>query len=96
MAPRSARSSLNVSSPRVSPWSSVATPWSPFRDHAADLFERHMGSAWRPRSGSKVNHRALTAAMIDSRDFLAAKRRVEIELLMPAGVKVAFAGGMGL
>ena len=64
-----------------------------FRDHAADLFEAHMGSAWRPRAGSKVNHRALTAAVIDSRDYLAAKRRAEIEPLMPAGPKVAFAGG---
>jgi hypothetical protein len=65
-----------------------------FRDHAADLFERHLCSTWHPRSGSKVNHRALTAAMIDSRDFLAAKRRVETEPLMPAGAKVAFAGGL--
>ena len=32
-----------------------------------------------------VNHRTLTAAMIDSRDFLAAKRRAETELLLPAG-----------
>jgi len=37
-----------------------------FRDHAADLYERHTGSAWRPRAGSMVNHRTLTAAMIDS------------------------------
>jgi hypothetical protein len=35
-----------------------------FRDQAADQFERHTGSAWRPRSGSKVNHRTLTSAMI--------------------------------
>ncbi|HEY9213021.1 MAG TPA: DUF2493 domain-containing protein [Ancylobacter sp.] len=65
-----------------------------FREHAADLFEAHVGSVWYPRTGSKVNHRNLTAAVIDSRDFLAAKRRVEIEPLMPAGVKVAFAGGL--
>jgi hypothetical protein len=65
-----------------------------FRDHAADLFERHTHSAWRPRSGSMVNHRTLTAAMIDSRDFLAARRRAETELLMPAGPKVAFTGGV--
>ena len=65
-----------------------------FRAHAADLFETHTGSVWHARSGSKVSHRALTAAMIDSRDFLAAKRRVEIEPLMPAGPKVAFAGGI--
>ena len=64
------------------------------RDQAADLFEAHTGSSWRPRTGSKVNHRALTAAIIDSRDFIAAKRRVENEPLMPAGTKVAFSGGL--
>ena len=36
-------------------------------------------------AGSKVNHRTLTSAMIDSRDFLAAKRRAENEVLLPAG-----------
>jgi YspA, cpYpsA-related SLOG family len=65
-----------------------------FRDLAADHFERHTGSAWRPRSGSMVNHRTLTAAMIDSRDFLAAKRRAETEVLLPAGPKIAFTGGL--
>ena len=65
-----------------------------FRDHAADQFERHAGSTWRPRSGSKVNHRALTAAMIDSRDFLAAKRKSENDVLLPIGPKVAFTGGL--
>jgi len=64
-----------------------------FRDQAADQFERHIGSAWRPRSGSKVDHRALTSAMIDSRDFLAAKRRAENEVLLPAGPKIAVTGG---
>ena len=65
-----------------------------FRDQAADQFERHTGSAWRPRTGSMVNHRTLTAAMIDSRDFLAAKRRAETEVLLPAGPKIAFTGGL--
>jgi YspA, cpYpsA-related SLOG family len=65
-----------------------------FRDLAADQFERHTGSAWRPRSGSMVNHRTLTAAMIDSCDFLAAKRRAETEVLLPAGAKIAFTGGL--
>jgi hypothetical protein len=41
-----------------------------------------------------VNHRTLTAAMIDSRDFLAAKRRAETEVLLPAGPKIAFTGGL--
>jgi len=65
-----------------------------FRDVAADLFERHTGSPWRPRTGSMVNHRTLTAAMIDSRDFLAAKHRVETEPLLPTGPKIAFTGGI--
>ncbi|EXL02174.1 hypothetical protein BG46_07825 [Brucella anthropi] len=65
-----------------------------FRDVAAEQFERHTGSAWRPRSGSMVNHRNLTSAMIDSRDFLAAKRRAEAEVMLPAGPRVAFTGGL--
>jgi len=65
-----------------------------FRDQAADEFERHTGSAWRPRSRSKVNHRDLTAAMIDSRDFLAAKKRADNEVLLPVGPKIAVTGGL--
>nr|RAV90618.1 hypothetical protein DBT53_12490 [Aerococcus mictus] len=65
-----------------------------FRDQAAERFEVHAGSPWRPRSGSVVNHRTLTSAMIDSRDFLAAKRRAETEVLLPAGPKIALTGGL--
>ncbi|MGJ5182056.1 DUF2493 domain-containing protein [Bradyrhizobium oligotrophicum] len=64
-----------------------------FRDLAAEAFELHMRSPWRPRAGSQVNHRTLTAAMIDSRDFLAAKRRAETEVMLPQGPKIAFTGG---
>jgi hypothetical protein len=64
-----------------------------FRDYSAELFEAETGSAWRPRAGSLVNHRALTAAVIDSREFLAAKRRAEAEVLRPAGTRIAFTGG---
>jgi len=63
------------------------------RDGAAELFEIHTGSAWRPRAGSMVNHRTPTAAMIDSRDFLQARRRAETEVMLPPGPKVAFTGG---
>ncbi len=65
-----------------------------FRDIAAEQFERHTGTAWRPRTGSMVNYRNLTAAMIDSRDFLAAKRRAETEVMLPPGPKVALTGGL--
>ncbi|MFT3938136.1 DUF2493 domain-containing protein [Rhodopseudomonas sp.] len=65
-----------------------------FRDQAAEHFVRHTGSHWHPRSGSMVNHRALTAAVIDSRDFIAARHRAETEVLLPAGPKIAFTGGL--
>ena len=63
------------------------------RDLAADLHERHLGQPWRPRAGSRVNHTTQTAAMIDSRDFLAAKRRSETEIMLPPGPRIAFTGG---
>jgi len=65
-----------------------------FRDQAAEQFERQMRAAWRPRAGSMVNRKALTAALIDSRDFIAAKRRADTEVLLPAGPKIAFTGGL--
>ncbi|WP_395447937.1 DUF2493 domain-containing protein [Aminobacter sp. UC22_36] len=64
------------------------------RDQAAEHFERSTHSIWRPRTGSMVNHRNLTAALIDSRDFIAAKRRSENETLLPPGPKIAFTGGL--
>ena len=40
-----------------------------------------------------VNRRALTAAMIDSREFIAARRRADAEVLAPSGPRIAFTGG---
>ncbi len=64
------------------------------RDAAVDLHEVHTGQAWRPRCGSPISRQTLTAAMIDSRDFLQARRRAETEVLLPKGAKIAFAGGV--
>jgi len=64
------------------------------RDQAAEHYERHTGSSWKPRSGSMVNHKAMTSAMIDSRDFLAARKRAAQEVLLPPGPKIAFTGGL--
>jgi hypothetical protein len=64
-----------------------------FRDQAAELFAVTTGSVWCPRAGSMVNHRALTASIIDSRDFLSARRRAETEVHAPAGTRIAFSGG---
>jgi hypothetical protein len=40
-----------------------------------------------------VNRRALAAAMIDSREFIAARRRADAEVLAPSGPRIAFTGG---
>jgi hypothetical protein len=61
-----------------------------FCEHSAELFEAATGANWRPRIGSMVNHRTLTASMIDSREFLAARRRADTEVLAPAGTRIAF------
>lgn len=65
------------------------------RDAAAQAYEDATGSVWRPRSGSMVNRKAQTAAMIDSRDYINAKRYAETNVLIPSGTKVAIAGGVG-
>lgn len=65
-----------------------------FRDHAADRYEALTGSSWRPRTGSMVNHRTLTAAVIDSRDFIAARKQAETQVLVPVGTRIAFTGGL--
>ncbi|MDB5584509.1 MAG: hypothetical protein JWR80_9685 [Bradyrhizobium sp.] len=64
-----------------------------FRDAAAEQFRVHLRKPWTPRSGSMANRKTLTASMIDSRDFINARRRAEREVLVPAGPKIAFTAG---
>ncbi len=64
------------------------------RDGAAELFSIHTGSIWRPRLGSMINRTTMTAAMIDSREFINARRRADAETLLPKGTRIAFAGGV--
>ena len=64
-----------------------------FRDQAAEQYQRHVGLAWLPRAGSKATRAKLTAAMIDRRDYLAAKHRTETLRLLPPGPKIVFTGG---
>ena len=63
------------------------------RDAAGDHYRAQTGSAWLPRTGSKVSHGALTASVIESRDFISAKRRRDAEVHCPEGTRIAFAGG---
>ncbi len=63
------------------------------REEALRHYEAQTGSAWRPRSGSLVNRAMLTSAVVDSRDFINARRRVDTTVLIPAGTGVALTGG---
>lgn len=63
------------------------------REVAADHYRAQIGAEWLPRTGSRVSYRNLTAAMIDSRAFISAKRRSENETHCPSGTRIAFAGG---
>lgn len=64
------------------------------RDQAAERYEHLTGSAWRPRAGSMLNRKTLTASLIDSRDFIAARHRADTELMLPPGPKIALTGGL--
>ncbi len=64
-----------------------------FREAAADQFRIHLHKAWAPRTGSRIQHRTMTASMIDSRDFLDARLREKAAALLPEGTRIAFTGG---
>ena len=64
------------------------------RDLSAQLYNNQIGSVWHPRTGSKVSHRGLTASVIDSRNYISAKRRSENETHCPAGTRIALTGGL--
>lgn len=64
-----------------------------FRDAFAEQFQTHCRKPWVTRSGSMLSRKTLTASMIDSRDFIMARKRVDAELLIPAGTRIAITGG---
>ncbi|MGQ2931635.1 MAG: hypothetical protein ACT6Q3_14270, partial [Sphingopyxis sp.] len=52
-----------------------------FRECAAEQFRIHARKAWTPRTGSRVRHKTMTAAMIDSRDFMDKRLREKAKAL---------------
>ncbi|PQA89245.1 DUF2493 domain-containing protein [Hyphococcus luteus] len=63
------------------------------RDRLADEFAALTGSSWRPRSGVKKGRPGVTAAIIEARDFIDARRARECEARAPKGPLIAFSGG---
>jgi len=63
------------------------------RDLAAEQFARITHDVWRPKAGSLTNRRHMTAALLDSRDYISARQTSRLKLLAPTGTLVAFSGG---
>jgi len=64
-----------------------------FRECAAEQYRIHARKAWVPRTGSRIRHQTLTAAVIDSRDFMDKRLREKAKALIPEGTRIAFSGG---
>ena len=62
------------------------------RDHAGAVYRVETGRPFSPTRGSRVSS-ALTASMIEARDFLAGRARERREQFAPEGPVVAFSGG---
>lgn len=62
------------------------------RDHAAEVYRVETGRPFSPVKGSRVSS-ALSASMIEARDFLAGRARKRREAYAPEGPVVAFSGG---
>lgn len=63
------------------------------RSYAADLYFINTAQPWQPARGSRPAHGALTAAVLDGRDFLQAQERKKVMDHAPEGPKVIVAGG---
>ncbi|WP_439569668.1 hypothetical protein [Sphingopyxis sp.] len=59
-----------------------------FRECAAEQFRLHLRKAWMPRTGSRAQHKVMTASMIDSRDFMDKRLREKAAALIPEGIRV--------
>jgi len=64
-----------------------------FRDAGADQFRLHLKKPWLPRSGSRVNRKALTASVVNSRDFAKARKWADAQVLIPSGTRIAVSSG---
>jgi hypothetical protein len=64
-----------------------------FREAFADQFRHHLRKPWLPRSGSMLNRRAMTAAVIESREFTNDRRWADAQLLLPPGERIYVSGG---
>lgn len=64
-----------------------------FREAFAEQFRHYLRKPWLPRSGSMLNRRAMTASVIESREFVNDRRHADATLLVPKGERIYLSGG---
>lgn len=64
-----------------------------YRDAFAEQFRQLFRKPWLPRTGSMLNRRAMTAAVIESREFVNDRRYADATLLLPPGERIYVSGG---
>ncbi len=64
-----------------------------FREAFAEQFRAHFHKPWLPRSGSMLNRTTMTAAVIESREFVNDRRWADARLLLPPGERIYVSGG---
>lgn len=64
-----------------------------FREAFSGQFRHYFRKAWLPPSGSMLNRRTMTASVIESREFVNARRWVDSQLLLPPGERIYVSGG---
>ncbi|MBN9505388.1 MAG: DUF2493 domain-containing protein [Altererythrobacter sp.] len=65
------------------------------RDASADQYRAYTKKPWLPRSGSKVNRKKLTSAIVDSNAFFNTRRWADKQVLLPPGTRIAVSSGPG-
>jgi len=64
-----------------------------YREAFADQFRSYFRKPWLPKAGSMLNRRAMTAAVIESREFVNDRRWTDAQLLVPPGERIYVSGG---
>ena len=63
------------------------------REAAAAAYSDATKEPWTPAHRSRTHRRTMTAAIIDSRDFINAQKLQTTEILIPQGTRIALMGG---
>lgn len=64
-----------------------------YREAFAEQFRHYFRKPWLPKSGSMINRSAMTAAVIESREFVNERRWSDAQLLVPPGERIYVSGG---